>query len=428
MKCNIHVLLAGLILLCLLAGLIQAQYPAPGDLVLSSDKGIHYISWPSGALKLVNQNFTSMSTGVRMSHGNKSVYFIAPISPIASGLCEMFPSGIKKVLRTKTYGSFIDLDQDRSHMIANNGALLRYDKNGGYSLFTTVPNMSAFCRDGDTGDFVIGTKTTGSLTKSVLYGISREDGSFTKQFADFGQYTEVCDVACIPNSDVNKGDGEFAVLVASTSTPKLSSLVLARRNGTFAKSIRIENASRLTVNQKTGDVFVATHDGFIFQYQKNGDFVTFRTFTTYDFTGIDIWFDQAVSVETDGLWGHTCDVTLAFPKSPNCTYYVALSMNIRPGITFPVGNETLNLSVDNLFMLTCWAMPNGGLPYFTWDFFGKLDGLGSPVSTNPGPKFQIPYPPKGIGDPTIFVSAVAVNASCPNGLDLGNTEVIKIRY
>jgi len=202
--------------------------------------------------------------------------------------------------------------------------------------------------------------------------------------------------------------GEYVVVSERTLT-YTKSLSWVTPSGKVRYSAHAAAANCVTVNQKTGQVFVANTRGSVWEYTYSGSYKKIVNYGgSYSFTGIDCWEDQNVSVTT-----HTSRITvhiqLAFNRSPSASCFLALSFAPNPGLQFSP-NHWLNLNPDPLFFLTM----AGKLPYFTNGFAGRLSSVGNGVAYFVMPIFGV----------RVYVSAVAVNSAFPDGLDVGNVEVV----
>jgi len=395
--------------ICILAALLVAasasSQPVQGDIVLSSEgpgPGVFYTSWPSTSLGTVS---IAMSfSGIRTAHGNLNVY----VTRASNGnLYKMSSTGSLTTVTSKIPpgAAALGLDQDGACMVANSKDHRLYRAYGSeVSTFLTLGasdgHPNAICRMGDVGDWLVGT-TNGSLIKVsrwtslpvVIYRSTTPSG--------------ISGVAYMPQT------GEYAV-VRSLGT--IQELAIISPTGTVRATREIENANAVTVNHKTGRMYVATSTGSVVELSGSASVLASRNFGSHGFTGIDIWGDQNVSLSTSGDRGSQARIYMCFPRSKNMPYAVALSQGQRPGIAFSPEN-VLNIQLDTVFFLTA----AGRMPLWTSGFTGKTDK----VTGNAYATFTVPFSISTYD--TLYVGAVAVNAAFPDGLDVGNVECVQVK-
>jgi len=214
--------------------------------------------------------------------------------------------------------------------------------------------------------------------------------------------------------------GEFAVARSRYVIPPfpgktIQELAIIDSAGSVNHTREIKDASAVAVNHKTGRIYVATSSGSVVELSSSAKILASRSYGSHDFTGIDIWDDQNVSLETTGERGALVEIELKFFESQAMPYAAALSLGERPGLAFGPGN-VLNLTPDPLFFLTA----AGALPFWTTGFAGTTDSTGGAEA-----EFYIPW---GLPVGTcMYVGAAAVNAAFPDNLDVGNVECIQVR-
>jgi len=401
-----------------------AAQPVQEDFVLTSDTnppGVYYTTWPSSTLSTLAPGL--ISSGITMAYENDHVYVIGGK---AGNLYRLSSLGVRCTISTMmpSGGNCLALDQDGSYVVGNsvNGLLYRVIGNKVttfWSMSSSTSRPSAICRDGTTGDWIVGTQPFG-----ILLSVDRVTGSSLQIYQTTGANScSLNDVAYMPRTD------EFAVvqqrLVISTLPPYqwnlYHELLIITRKGSVRVTREIPGGSvvmAVTVNQKTGRIYLATVGGWIWELDSDANIVTSRSYgyTNLSFQGIQIWGDRNVSVTASGEPATKAQVNLCFDRSKNKPCIVALSLGQRPGIVFGSGN-VLNLAPDSLFLLTA----GGALPWWTEGFAGTLSGdLGTATAS-----FTIPI---GLTPGTCFhVGAVAVNPALPDGLDVGNVECIQVR-
>jgi hypothetical protein len=292
------------------------------------------------------------------------------------------------------------LDQDGSCMVVNYRTAL-LERITGSSAATwlalsasTHGRPNAICRDGNTGDWIVGTIKDGS--NGYLLRINRS----TKSISTLRNLGPVYGVDWIPQT------GEFVAARAVGSTQYLT---WVSSTGSIRRSIKLPAPNCVTVCQKTGRVFTATSRGRVYGYTYAGASLGYRYYgVNRTFTGIDCYQDENVTTTTYTT-SKTVRVHLRFWDSPGRQYFVALSLSPRNGIRLSTDNW-INVRPDTLFFMTV----GGGLHYFTSRFVGTLSSSGYGYAY-----FVMPY----TGTP-IYVTAVAVNPTKPDGLDVGNTAVV----
>ena len=193
-------------------------------------------------------------------------------------------------------------------------------------------------------------------------------------------------------------------------------LLMVNRNGTVMKHTAIQNANAVTVDEKTGHVYVATTDGVVLCTDMWGNERWRKGFGTHRcFSGIDIWGDQTVSPVASGERGTEQRMGLRFNSSKNKQYVCVLSLGYRPAIKV-AGPRYFNLVPDFLFSIT------GGrdIPGLTRGFLGFTNSsTGTALA-----RFTIPKStPIGL---KIYFAAVALNPAFPQSIDLANTVVVKV--
>jgi len=383
--------------------LIFAEAPAAqvkeGDLVLTASSGttgLFYTTWP-GPLKAISSGVTL--NAVKMVFGNLYVYAIGTNT---GNVYRFYQTGAVATVSTNTPsgGAGIGLDQDGSAMVVNYSNYKFYRVIGNpasewMTLSSSYGRPNAICRDGNTGDWIVGTVS--GIGTGRLVRINRQTKSV---------YTLSSTIGAVYGVDWIPQTGEF-VVACMRGTRQYVSWVTS--SGSLRYSFLLSYVNCVTVNQKTGQVFAATSQGRVNEYTYGGKYIRYRSYgTSYLFTGIDVWGDQNVSVSASTS-RKTVQVYLKFARSPGMPYVVALSFAPRPGLPLTT-NTWLNLNPDALFFLTL----GGKLPYFTHRFAGKLSSSGYS-----GAYFVMPY-----SGARVYVSAAAINPAFPAGIDIGNVEVV----
>lgn len=382
------------------AGSSSAQ-PKQGDVIFSLysstpavTDGLYYKTWPSGSIRTLTSGITLATA--KVPHSNSYVYSSGGSS---GNIYRYDKSGVQYTMTTVTTNvTGIGVDQDGSHMITNSTDSKLYRLSGSSctvwaTLTTLYGSLNALCRDGNTGDWIVGTFGGSS---SRLLRVSRT----TKSVSAWTTLpTGVYGVDWIPQT------GEFVVAMSGR-------LSFVRSNGTIRSTYtttRLFNC--VTVDQKTGRIFAGTNDGYVYEFTYTGSVVRASLVRSgKNISGIDIWDDQNLSIALYGSGSSSyARAFLRFNESPSRSYYVALSTAAYPGINLGASGW-VNLQPNSLFFVTL----GGGLPYFTSTFSGVLSTSGSAYA-----RWVMPY-----GVTRVYVTAVAVNPAKPGGIDVGNVEVV----
>ncbi|MBN2490489.1 MAG: hypothetical protein JXQ29_06540 [Planctomycetes bacterium] len=374
--------------------------PKQGDLVMcelgsGAGGGLFYKTWPHGSVTTFGPKLT-LGT-VKVAHSNSFVY--------ASGantgsIYQIDGSGTCVTLTTvSTNVSGIGVDQDGTHVVANYSNNTLYRLSGAScwawtTLPTTYGGPNALCRDGNTGDWIVGT--FGGSPSSALLRVHRQTGGALVLCT---LPSGVCGVDWVPQT------GEYVVARGN----RISFL---RSDGTeryYLAASRTFNC--VTADHKTGDVFAGTIDGHVYWWTYSGSYVGWNLVRSgANISGIDVWDDQNVSMALYGSGSTTyARATLRFNDSPGRTYYAAVALSPTSGVNLGAAGW-VNLRPDGLFYLTA----AGGCPYFTQGFSGVLDSSGTAYA-----RFKMPY-----NVTRVYVSAVAVNVAKPGNMDVGNVEVV----
>lgn len=382
------------------AGTAAAQ-PKQGDVVFTvyggSTPGMYYYSgWP-GSLRTIRAGITLAA--VKMSFGN---YFGIASGGSSGNIYSFNDTGAYTTLTTLTpRGDGIALDQDGAYMVASGADNKLYRVIGtSATAWVTLPTTYGFpnciCRDGNTGDWIVGTY--GAASAGYLLRVNR----LTKAVSVFSTLTG----AGIYGVDWVPQTGEYVAARVSGSRYYMTWV-------TSSGSMRLNYGSAnsfncVTVDQKNARVFGGCANGLIYEWTHTGSYRRSIATGMGNISGIDIWQDQNVTVQT--LTNRLARVQLKFWDSPGRSYYVGLATHSVPGINLGAPGW-VNLKPDPLLFLTV----GGGAVNFTYRFTGVLSSSGYATSIY----FVLPYTPV-----RVYVSAVAVNPSKPGGLDVGNVEVV----
>lgn len=377
-----------------------------GDLLVTGSgtyAGAHSLEWNTGILTPIGnlrRNMASVHTGYgntyAWSTGLSDGYVYRNVPGGSTSTMVRLPSNT-------LHGGCVD--QDGTFVVAgySTGRIYRVGTST-YSTVSTLSNVYSIARDWKSGDLL-----------AAVYN------------SQFGQLTQV-----------DRNTGRQSTLVWSTALSHVYSavtvpsnnfsffvgcmrpndgLMIVRRDGSVALTLDIPYIRAVTFDQRRNRVFAASRAsnlGRIYEMTPLGVVLAVRTFTaSHDWRGIDVYGDKQVSVSTTGGRGQEVTVRLNFSESPSAYYSAAIASGI--GNTLRIAGNHQHIALDTLFFLTA----GGGLPLFTRNFSGFLDanGVGSAYFTLPnGPTRGIP----------LYVTASAFNPAKPGGIDLGNTEVVKI--
>jgi hypothetical protein len=296
----------------------------------------------------------------------------------------------------------IDLDQDGSYVIAvrpgtTGGApfaLQRVTQAGGVTtivLTPTSPNWAAI--DGDTGDYVIALFNT--APQGALLRVHRTTLAITTIAPGLGTMSGV---------DFEPRTGSFVCTRFDQGQ-----VLRVTRAGVVTTLLAMGGNNAIVVDDETGE-FLAAGGGTVNRFSPAGLVIATRSFPGVAFTGVELYGSRKVSGSGDFRAGSTYRVRFSFPRSGGSTYAAAMSFSLRPGIALGDGTgRMINLAIDPLLLLSL-----GGLPGVTTGFAGVLDASGRAGGTITLPAG---FPP-GV---RVHVSAVAVNAGLPSGLDTANS-------
>lgn len=398
-------LLTGVILL-VLASLAIAQ-PRKGHLILGSISsqagkgGIFAVDWDTGTLRTITTAFRTSS--VRTMWGNGGI-LATDFSVATHRMYHVQPNGSIRTVYTHLNGDApqnIALDQAGRYVgAAIDGRIHTYYLGGGLvsTLANAGTNLTGFTRDERTGDYFAARYGDNRILR-----IDRLTGQVTT-FASLGGAGDLFDIAHVTSTN--------EIVAATFDLAK--GVQFIRPNGTVRRTIGIgQRAHSVTYDQVANRIFVGSQTGTIVEYDANGNFVWSRNYPGFNFSGIDVWGDQSVSINTTGRQLSLAVLQAEFPESPNRPYCAALSLSnaspLRLGQT-----QHLHLAVDQMFLITAC----GNLPFWTRGFSGTTNATGRAVAT-----FVVPSMPLGT---RVYAGAVAFNPTQPDGLDVSNVEVFEV--
>ncbi len=389
-------------LLCVLAlvasaGAAPAQI-ADGRILFCSTLGVYHAApdlstWsthpgvlPSAAIQTVRSSWGNGS----FIGGNSAGIIMRVTSTGTTTTIASFPSAVTSIA----------LDQDANYLFGTTGSgVVRMSTAGGTpSTFGPfgATSIAGICRNLGSGDF--GVITT---TPPLLLASSRAGTTTTLSSLSVGTPTGIC---YLPDTN------QYAVTYMSTTTP----LQLLTTAGTVSGSFSLNNQSgaSCTYDMVTRQLYVGASNGFVYRLSNTGAIQNTLQVGSGAITGIDVYDDQNISVNTSGAAPSTVPVTVNFSASVSSSYCLALSFGIRPALGIP-GAGFLNLQPDPLFFLTAC----GALPVLTTNFVSVVGASGYKGATfrivggvPPGTKY--------------YIAGAAVNPSLPGGLDISNTELV----
>ncbi len=301
-----------------------------------------------------------------------------------------FPSGVTSIA----------LDQDANYLFGTTASgVIRMSTAGG-TPSTFGPYLAnaigGICRNLGNGRFGVVTTTPPVLYESDRSGLTTTLASLTA-----GVPTGIC---YLPDRDY------YAVTYQSTTTPLQFLTPAGAVAGSF--SLNGQAGTSCTYDMVTRQLYVGSASGVLYRLSNAGVIMNSLQSHAPAITGLDVYDDQNISVNTTGAAPTTAPVTVHFPRSISSSYCLALSFGIRPAVGIPAAGF-LNLQPDPLFFLSAC----GALPVLTTNF-------ASTVGTNgyAGASFRIlGSMPSGT---RFYVAGAAVNPSLPGGLDIGNTELV----
>ena len=377
--------------------------PTQGDIMFcdagSTVGGMFFTPWP-GSMTTLHPGISL--NAIQMSHANDCIY-AADFNEgniyrfTRTGACTTVTTVLPKGAGSSGQG--MALDQDGAIMVLSgtDNSIYRVTSSSAavWTTVSTTGQINAICRDGNTGDFIVGT--WGEAWWGDLLRVDRASGACTTIAKLSGGIFGVGWIA---------QTGEYVVVYSSSTNKSYMSWYTSSGSLRLTKSV--PDGYSMNVDNTTGRIFVGTKNGQIYQFTYTGDLGYGKAYGAgISISGIDVWQDQTVSTTMES--NHTVRLNLSFPQSPNSTYYAALSTAPNPGV--PLGTDRwINIRIDPLFYLTFL----GGAPYFTHRFVGSLDSSGAASAY-----FKMPYTPA-----LIYATAVAVNTSLPNAIDVGNTAVV----
>jgi len=382
--------------LLVLATSAGAQLPPEGLYLTAtgSSAGLYELgAWPSASRKS-----TLALNALKTAPGNQS--FIATMSrpfPQGAAIVNVSKSGAMTTVAGLPLGkraSGIAVDQDGSTIIASAGVIYRLGRSGLTTFSAVSGAWQAIDREDSTGGFVAGDST------GRLVSLSRFNGTVLRTIrTNLGTITGVA---------YNPVNATYVVSRAGT----LAGVLILRPSGTTLTTIHLQNARAVTVDEKRGDVWMASTDGIVVQTDAVGTIKSTARYVISPVSGLDIAEDQNVSLQATGEVGNWAQVTLTFRRHLGWRYICALSLGQRPGIPFP-GGRVLNLYPDWLFMLTVYDL----LPGLTADLHGVIH----PLTGQAFPRFLIPRGfPIGL---RIYVGAVAWKPGVST-VEVGNVDVL----
>lgn len=381
----------------LFVGVLAASASAQTLVMSSLSNSPGVIRWTWGA-RLAAIRSSEAASNVRTWVNNAGTNYVTSSSP-ASLKYIAEPSGSTSTSRT--YPSAMGVCSDFE--AGQNGDLYATFSNGIFAqiwpstntlrTISGVGSLNALTRNGIDGNFICGS-FNGHLIKV-------DSRTYTATTVRTG-LPKMTGLEYIPSS-------RRLLMTAQTGAYIMTTTGAIVR--TITTSAGFMNAC--CVDEVRDELFVANNAGVVYRCTGTGTIIASNDFGAEVWSGLDIYQDKKVRVATTGVRGSSASIGLNFPTSTSRPYCCALSLRQTP---FRFGtNNVLNMAVDQLFLLTAC----GGLPYFTSGFAGTLSSSGTGSAS-----FSIPIAlPQ---NSTLYVGAVAVNPSAPNGFDVGNVAIVRV--
>jgi len=426
--------LAALLALTLFAGLAPAQL-VPGDLIITwVDTDASSPTANLGFTYQVNPNTNAVTTllvpsqtvgsgnWVQMAPNNRDVVVAYQLSTGVGGLYTVDQTGgvassISLTWRTDGF-RFLD-DGGMSWSVINTGnaytnRLIRTDQN--------VMNLTT----------LYGNASTVTIPATSLSHVEVEDnGTFaaTNQSTTGTGGITVVDIATETVTASVSGLNLVNTVEFNATTGKLYATEFAAPGNTAAQVGSLYEfdpntlalSTLISVSTVTDRLnwLEATRDGNlllgarhkVFKYDLNSNSITqtwtFEVNRLKAITGGTVYGAQPLSVDTSGgtAPGSSVPINLNFPQNnaPTAAYFLAASLNMRPGL--PIGSDVLNLNAagDPIF----FPSATGLLPTVFQNFQGQLDGGGAATASLNIPNIA------GLLNIRVFIGGVALIGGTP---------------
>lgn len=373
--------------------------PRPGDILMSTNRGVYRFSPTSNSLN----GFGTLAAcyPVLMAHANRA----AIVQETSS----------RRFLRIATDGtvatqsvlprvSALALDQDRTYYAAGRDQILRLSTP--LSTATTVATLQGaigICRYLGNGDFYA-VSLSGQLAR---YSPSTGTTTTIATLPTAGQPSGIC---YLPDVD------RFAI---SQINNPASGLLITTPSGSVVRTISTPAAVHsVTYDAINRTIHAGTSLGQLLSYSNAGVLLRSRQFLggAMVINGVEVLGDRNVSLSTDGTPGASATIFGVWESSPNQPVCFALSLGQRPGLFLSGSQRNQPIQPDRLFFITVC----GGLPFFTTGFSGSTSSNGGSLAA-----FSVPiFAPPGT---MFYVAGSAVNPAAPDGIELGNVAAVQVR-
>jgi hypothetical protein len=384
--------------------------PNPGDYIVTASGGAF-----AGLLCIdpTTRTVTSLTpdayprsvTRCAMAFSNRNVRFLHWWLGV-NLLVEMRPDGTisgATALPLTHFGSDLALDQDGSYLVSGSGQgqfneLYRVQ----FGQVTTIVNrapiyLNAMTVDGDTGDYVLGINTGGSLLR-----VDRRTLAMSTISVGIPLYN-------LTSVDFDAITGNF--VVGTYDSPHVR---VVDRSGRVVSTLDcpILQVMKVKVDSEGANYFCVGGDGWIVELARDGTIVRSLQFPGYFFNGIEMYGSLKVSGIGPARPGTVYTLQFSFPATGQGRPYVAaLSLGgTRRGFLLPHG-RVIKINPDPLFWYTAQC---GDIPGITQGLRGTLLS-GGYASANVSIPASIPPATR------IWATAVALNGQMPSGLDTANT-------
>ncbi len=386
------------------ASTLTAQMPDK-HLIITSHLGVFSVDRTTGVATTIATESSSLRFyKTRMDVGNdRMMTLFTPVAGANSYLIRVYPSGAQTTIASMS-GTANDLtmDQDGQWLITTTEGRL-YRTQGILNNRTVTTVMSGLgtarglCLDQDTGDYVIGTYSSGT---GRMLRIDRQTLNITTLKANLPQITSI---------EHNQRTGHFTAVSGNTT-------YIVNRVGGTVTTISRAGSSVAYVDDITGHTFIAG-GSTITEYDPNYQVVRSHFPPSIgSVTGMTMFGSQVLAPATNAssAGGNNYRVVGYFPDSKNANYVCAMSFSgMRPGFDV-ASTRRINIVPDAVFFATF-----NGLPLFTKNFRGTTSSVGFFFA-----EFLLPVVPSST--PPVTFTAVAINPSKPGGLDIASSWTVKI--
>lgn len=363
--------------------------PQEGDIVFGSAGGnLFYADNALTASAMWPNGFAVSALSIKTSGRNDEIVFTT-----GSGLAKIDDAGV--VTSLSSVAAMVGLELTPAGIVACSGSRIVDAITGATVATIGQATCTDLCRNLDTGDIAV----VGTSGFSGFVAVADSTGRVTTLTTLLRSFPD--GICYLPDVD--------RYCVTSRSGPALLLSSAGATVGTVALS-----SWRSTYDQRTRVLYLGDASGAIHAFTNRGVPLGSLRAPVFPISFLDVFGDQNVSVRSTSKRGATVTVDLRFKRAgAGRAYCAALSFGIRPGFALPGGY--VHLQPDPLFV----ASVCGGLPAVTNGFVGTLGPQGAATAS-----FAIPMAvPVGT---TVYVQATAVDPGRPSGLEVGNTECIRV--